>query len=300
MFKNNNHVILKTLLISILMICLSSFFFAIHDTLLKYISSGKLGNIKWYHHVTIGGPFGITMILFFSFFYGGIKKNIILDSYKIPVLRGILSIANFLMAFIALKYISLSIFTTLILTLPFFLVIFSYLILKETISRTIIFSLFVGFFGVVIILRPGFNIFTPYILFPIVMSAISGFNMILVNKYKEVASPYGFAFYSIIFPFFIGLVFFINDPFFPGLKNSFLIIVTWLNGVSGMFFITYAYHRSQSYSNKIAPYIYTQLIWAVIFGYFVYDELFDIYTFIGSFLIVICGIIVLKVSKNKL
>ena len=299
MFKNNNNVILKTLLISILMICLSSFFFAIHDTLLKFISSGKLGNIKWYHHITIGGPFGIAMILFFSFLsYGGIKKNIILDSYKIPVLRGILSIANFLMAFIALKYISLSIFTTLILTLPFFLVIFSYLILKETISRTIIFSLFVGFFGVVIILRPGFNIFTPYILFPIVMSAISGFNMILVNKYKEVASPYGFAFYSIIFPFFIGLVFFINDPFFPGLKNSFLIIVTWLNGVSGMFFITYAYHRSQSYSNKIAPYIYTQLIWAVIFGYFVYDELFDIYTFIGSFLIVICGIIVLRIKKN--
>ena len=149
MFKKNNNVILKTLLISILMICLSSFFFAIHDTLLKYISSGKLGNIKWYHHISIGGPFGITMILFFSFFYGGIKKNIILDSYKIPVLRGILSIANFLMAFIALKYISLSIFTTLILTLPFFLVIFSYLILKETISRTIIFSLFVGFLGVV-------------------------------------------------------------------------------------------------------------------------------------------------------
>jgi len=60
MFKNNNNVILKTLLISILMICLSSFLFAIHDTLLKYISSGKLGNIKWYHHVTIGGPFGIA------------------------------------------------------------------------------------------------------------------------------------------------------------------------------------------------------------------------------------------------
>ena len=66
MFKNNNNVILKTLLISILMICLSSFFFAIHDTLLKYISSGKLGNIKWYHHITIGGPFGIALILFLS------------------------------------------------------------------------------------------------------------------------------------------------------------------------------------------------------------------------------------------
>ena len=65
-----------------------------------------------------------------------------------------------------------------------------------------------------------------------------------------------------------------------------------------MFFITYAYHRSLSYSNKIAPYIYTQLIWAVIFGYFVYDELFDIYTFTGSFLIVICGIIVLRIKKN--
>ena len=81
MFKKNNDVILKTLLISILMICLSSFF-SILDTFLKYISSGKLGNIKWYHHVSIGGSFGITMILFLSFsffFLWRNKKNIILD-----------------------------------------------------------------------------------------------------------------------------------------------------------------------------------------------------------------------------
>ena len=292
--KNLNHF----LLISILMICLSSFFFAIHDTLLKLVSSGNLGNIKWYHHTSIGGPFGILLILLMTSFSGGIKKNIILASYKIPILRGVLGIMNFLMAFFALRYISLSIFTTLILTLPFFLVIFSYFILKEKITNSIIISLLLGFLGVIIILRPGFNIFTPYILLPIFMSMISGFNMVIVNKYNQVATPYGFSFYSLLFPFFIGLIFFMYDPYFPKLINCLLIILVWINGVLGMFFLTYAYHRTKSYSNKIAPYIYTQLIWAVILGLIFYNEFFEFFDFIGAILIILCGSIILLSKKN--
>ena len=287
------------LLINVLMVCLSSFFFAIHDTLLKLVSSGNFGNIKWYHHTSIGGPFGILLILIMTKFSGGIKKNIILDSYKIPILRGFLGIMNFLMAFFALRYISLSIFTTLILTLPFFLVIFSFLILKEKITNSIIFSLLLGFFGVIIILRPGLNIFTPYILLPILMSMISGFNMVIVNKYKHVATPYGYSFYTLLFPFFIGLIFFIYDPLFPELINSLLIILVWINGVLGMFFLTYAYHRAQSSSNKIAPYIYTQLIWAVLLGYIFYNEFFDFFDFVGATLIVLCGTTILLFKKHS-
>ena len=103
-------IISNDLLISILLICFSSFFFAVHDSLLKYIS---LGNIEWYHNIVIGGPFGFIILILMMIFSGGVKKNIILKSYKIPILRGMLSIANPLMAFMALKYISLSIFTTL-------------------------------------------------------------------------------------------------------------------------------------------------------------------------------------------
>jgi len=285
----------KSLLISILLICFSSFFFAIHDTLLKYIS---LGNLKWYHHITIGGPFGLMTVIALMFFSGGVKKNIILKSYQVPILRGILAIANPLMAFIALKYLSLSIFTTLILTLPFFLVIFSYFILNEKITKRIIYSLIIGFIGVIIILRPGIEAFNYYILLPIMMSAISGLNMILVNKFKTVASPYGFVFYNLLIPYLLGLILFLNEPFFPEFKIIILIGFTWINGILGLLLLTYAYHRSSLFSNKIAPYIYTQLIWAVIFGYYIYEEFIDFYTFLGSLLIVICGIIVLRVKKN--
>ena len=77
-----------------------------------------------------------------------------------------------------------------------------------------------------------------------------------------------------------------------------MIGFTWINGILGLLLLTYAYHRSSLFSNKIAPYIYTQLIWAVIFGYYIYEEFIDFYTFLGSLLIVICGIIVLRVKKN--
>ena len=287
-------IISNDLLISILLICFSSFFFAVHDSLLKYIS---LGNIKWYHNIVIGGPFGFIILILMMIFSGGVKKNIILKSYKIPILRGMLSIANPLMAFMALKYISLSIFTTLILTLPFFLVILSYYILNEKIKKTIIYSLIIGFIGVIIILKPEIESFNFYILLPILMSAISGINMIIVNKYKSLASPYGFAFYNLLIPFLLGVMLFINEPFFPDFKTIIFIISSWIFGTLGLLFLTYAYHRSNFYTNRIAPYIYTQLIWAIIFGFIFYKDLIDIYSVIGSIFIVVCGINILILKK---
>ena len=65
-----------------------------------------------------------------------------------------------------------------------------------------------------------------------------------------------------------------------------------------MLFLTYAYHRSNFYTNRIAPYIYTQLIWAIIFGFIFYKDLIDIYSVIGSILIVVCGINILILKKG--
>ena len=283
----------KHLLISILFVCLSSFFFAIHDSILKFISSSQ---IKWYHHMTIGGPFGLLLIITIMYFTEGLQ-NIFLQSYKIPLIRGILAIASPVMAFISLKYISLSIFTTLILTLPFFLVIFANIFLNEKITKNIFISLILGFVGVILIIRPGLVDLNIFIFFPIIMSVIMGFNMILLNKFKHIATSNVYAFYNLLIPFAFGLIFFFNDPFFPEIKYIFIIILTWINGIMGLLFITYAYHRSKSNSNKIAPYIYTQLIWAVLFGLIFYNDHFNSYSIIGSFLIVICGIMVLKQKK---
>ena len=285
----------KYLLISILFVCLSSFFFAIHDSILKFIGSSQ---IKWYHHLTIGAPFGLLLIISIMYFTEGLH-NIFLKSYKIPLIRGILAIASPLMAFISLKYISLSIFTTLILTLPFFLVIFANLFLNEKITKNIFISLIIGFAGVILIIRPGLGELNIFIFFPIIMSAIMGFNMILLNKYKYVATSNTYAFYNLLIPFIFGLIFFVNDPFFPEIKYFFIIILTWINGILGLLFITYAYHRAKSNSNKIAPYVYTQLIWAALFGSIFYNDQFNAYNITGSFLIVVCGIIVLIKKKTK-
>ncbi|MDC6448411.1 DMT family transporter, partial [Alphaproteobacteria bacterium] len=153
--------------------------------------------------------------------------------------------------------------------------------------------LILGFVGVILIIRPGLINLNIFIFFPVIMSAIMGFNMILLNKFKHIATSNTYAFYNLLIPFIFGLIFFLNDPFFPEIKYIFIIISTWINGILGLLFITYAYHRAKFNSNKIAPYIYTQLIWAVLFGSIFYNDHFNVYNITGSFLIVVCGIVVL-------
>ena len=125
---------MKILLTGILFVCLNSFTGSTFDTITKYLS---INNYKWYHYYSIGGTAAIIIFLIFLNFIGGLKKHLILEQrnyYYIPILRGVSFIPVLLIVFFSLKHIQINIFTMLLMTTPFFLLIFAKLILKENLN----------------------------------------------------------------------------------------------------------------------------------------------------------------------
>ena len=144
---------MKILLVGIFLVCLNTLAGSTFDTITKYLS---INNYKWYHYYSIGGTAAIIVFLFFLFLTDGIKKNIFLKKkifYFLPILRGITFIPILIIIFYALNYIPINIFTMLLMTSPFFLLIFAKFILKEKLNLISWVAIFVGFCGVLIVLQ---------------------------------------------------------------------------------------------------------------------------------------------------
>lgn len=282
--------------LSVILIILSSLFFTIHDTIMKIFS---VDGFLWYHYFSIGGPFGFLTLFMVMHFHGGLKKNLYIRSYRIPLLRGLLATTMPYFGFVSLKFVSLGVFTIMILVLPLLTVIFAYVLLKEKIYKSVVFSILIGFFGVILISKPGIESFNVYILFPLLLSVVSAINLVLVNKYKEIATPYGYAIYNLIFPYMFALIFFYKDPLFPSLFEISIIAFALINGIGGLVCITYAFHRSTLYSSKISPFIFSQLLFAIILGYIFFGEKLDFFEIIGAILVVFSGVLVLIKKTQK-
>ena len=122
----------KIILLGIIFLILNTFSGSSFDAVTKFLSSSSL---IWYHYYAIGNSFALILLLIFLFFTSGIKKNIILEnkeSYFLPVIRGVIFIPIPIIVYYALNFIDLNIFTTILMTTPFFVYIFCFLTIPFT------------------------------------------------------------------------------------------------------------------------------------------------------------------------
>ena len=289
---------MKILLIGILLVCLNTFSGSTFDAITKYLS---VNNYQWYHYYSIGGTVAIFFLMIFLNFVGGIKKHIILKQrsyYLLPIFRGIFFIPILLVVFLSLKHIPINIFTMLLMTSPFFLLIFAKIILNERLNFISWIAIFIGFCGVLVVLRPNTSNLNIFIFLVLFVAVYNAFNFTIVSKYSHLASSYGFTFYQYI-PFIIfSYIFFIFDPFVPTFKELLLFSLSGIIVMISMWAWNAAYHIAGKYSSIISPFFFTQIIWGTLYGKIFFGEKFDSIAFVGIFIIIISGTIAIY-NRNK-
>lgn len=289
---------MKILLLGIFYICLNTFTGSTFDTITKY--SG-INNYMWYHYYAIGGTVAIFSFLIFLFLKGGIQENLILNKkehYFLPIFRGVYFISILIITFYSLKNIPINIFTILLMTTPFFLLIFSKYILKEKLNMISWLAIIIGFCGVLIVLRPNTGNINIYIFLVLFVAISNAINFTLVSKYSHIASTYGFTFYQ-YFPLTIfSYIFFIYDPIFPTLSEFTLFASSGLILMISMWAFNTAYHIAGKYSSIISPFFFTQIIWGSLYGIIFFSEKMSSTSIIGIILIVISGTIAIY-NRNK-
>ena len=220
------------------------------------------------------------------------SKNI-----KLQIFRSLLSVIESGCFVLSFKYLSLANAHSVGSLAPVIVVALSAIILKEKVSPKTWVAIFVGFIGVLIILRPTSSIFDPKALLPLIAAFVLGLYQIITKKVSKYDKNETSLFYTSI----IGIIIMsllASNFWSPIDESSYLMFL----GI-GIFFSLGLYLQiialGKARASIIQPFHYTLIFWAIIFGYIFYNDIPDMFTIIGAVIITCSGIFVLnQTSKN--
>ncbi len=269
--------------------------------LLTYLSFGILDTIQktavQYHSVFVLLFVKYTFCLIFSFFIAkknNVKKYYLSNNYKIQITRCVLSVCEACFFVLSFRYLALADAHTIGSLSPVLVVFFSYLILKEKINLATWAAIGISFFGVLLIMRPGLTIFNPYLVIPLLAAFFYSLFQIATRLNAQYDDNETMLFYNGLIGVIITSI--LSLFFWQPLHSFSFIFFIFL----GFFFCMGLFLQIKALSitpaSVLAPYNYTIIVWAILFGLVVYKEIPDIFTIIGAIIIVASGVFIFRYS----
>ncbi|KAE9526445.1 DMT family transporter [Testudinibacter aquarius] len=219
------------------------------------------------------------------------------------VLRSIFGLFGVLMGFYAIDHLLLSDADMIVKLSPFVLIGLSAIFLQEPISLRQIGLCLVAFIGVLLIIKPGFNV-EQTALFP-AMIAIGGaifaaaaylmLRVLALSPSPE--SPYTIVFF---FSFFSTIVLLpaVVWQFQPmSLAQLGYLLLSGVMATVGQFGITLAYRYASA--KEVSLYSYASVIFAALFSIVLFDQYPDVFSWLGYLLIFLSGYLMFLLNSNK-
>ena len=221
------------------------------------------------------------------------------NNLKLQITRSLLSVLESGFFVLSFKYLSLANAHSIGALSPIIVVVLSVFILNEKVSIKTWVAIFIGFIGVLIVIRPGSDVFSVKSLIPLIAAFFLGLYQIATKKMTEYDSPEVSLFYSSLVGIFITsiMTFFFWQP--VNLKSLWFFLPIGIFFSLGIYFQILALKNARA--SIIQPFHYTLIFWAIIFGFFFYKDTPDLFTFLGAIIITTSGIFVInQTSKDNL
>lgn len=297
--------------IGIIYIIVAMATFSVHDSILKFIFQ-KVSLYEIYFGRTF---IAATIFTVFIIIYK--KKITFITHYPVlSLIRVILHFLAFSMFFISLTYLSLAIATALYFSTPFFMSIFARSLLNETIGYRRWLAIFFGFIGIYIILNPDLSDFDFKNLLPLLCALFYALSMTITKLTSNKDDTYTQLFYFYIITIVLCLVMYLvlgsgqfdkfDDPtikfifreWFSNFDYTLQYII--LMGVLASIAFTCVFKAYSSYSTSITSiFEYSLIIWSIIIGYFLFDDIPTIRTIIGVIIVMSAGVYIFLREQKK-
>jgi len=202
--------------------------------------------------------------------------------------------------FVGLRNLQLAEVTSLAFSGPIWVVIFSMLFLSEKIRTKRWVAVGLGFIGVLIISKPGFDNLNYYYIFPIIFCiGFAGVSILIRKLTLAGETVWLIAFYFSVASGLGGLATFpLGDWIMPTKYDLVLLILVGLLGGIANLTLTQSYKLAEV--TLTTPLKYLSLVFAIIFGFYFFNEVPSINTLLGAGLIVISsGIIFFRENQLK-
>ncbi|NKW91628.1 DMT family transporter [Rhodobacteraceae bacterium R_SAG9] len=170
---------------------------------------------------------------------------------------------------------------------PLFSYLLSVLLLGETVTRARSALMGLGFLGVMLVVRPSFDM-SPGLLWALAAGLFYGAFLTASRWLAPIARPTSLLFTQLFLAAVMMTPFCLNQipPMTPTLAG--LTAASAILSMGGNFLLLFAYARAEA--AVLAPFVYLQLVSAVALGWLIFKDLPDAYTWLGLSLIIGAGI----------
>ena len=260
--------------------------FSVMDLLVKWSGDYPTGQVMFFR-----GLFGILPTYFL------IPKDRLKTFYKTKrpwehFFRCTMGLMALIAIIIALRELPLAVVVSLSYAAPLFITILSIFLLSEKVGMFRWIAVLIGFVGVIFISEPGFKNLNYLYLLPLIFCTGMAFVTITIRKLSTTEPIW---LISIFFSIIILIASLTTIPFgwiMPTFMDFTLLALIGITGGSANLFLTQSYKLSEV--SLVAPLKYLSLIFAIIFGYLIWNEIPTLKTLIGATLVVLASLIIFR------
>ena len=257
-----------------------------NDTIIKYFAK----DLPLSQTIFIRGMFVTILISIFCLKQDAFKQSIIKTDWPLVIIRSTADLFATLLFLTALFKMPLANVSAILQTLPLTVTLLGAVVLRERFGLYRAFAIVFGFFGVLLIIKPGSDGFNYASLF-----AVTAVFFITVREIvtRKISSNSSTLLMSLITAASItvvgGLSGFLtqNWVFVPVETMTSLLIASLFIFVAYYFSIPAMQFGEISF---VQPFRFTLMIWAIIFGFLFFNEIPDLLSSLGLVIIVLAGI----------
>ena len=269
--------------------------FSVMDVIVKWTDEYPVGQVLFFR-----GFFGLIPILFL------IPRDRYINFYKtsrpfLHLKRCLAGIIALISIIIALRNLPLATVVSITFAAPIFTTIFSIFLLNEKVGFYRWLAVLIGFVGILVISEPGFSSLNFYFIFPIIFCLGLSYVAIAIRKLSSTEPIWLIGFFFSISIMISSFFTFYQNWILPNFLDLFLLSMVGILGGVANLWLTQSYKLSEV--SLVTPVKYLALVFAIIFGYLIWDEIPTLKTLLGAVLVIASSIIIFRreiVLKKRL
>jgi len=295
-----------------LSICMATIIAVSCDAIVKHLSAYYPIHLVNTIRFTLTLPSGLYLI------YRQEALNRFFSSqYGVLITRGVLIALGNLFFMLASASISLVDCVALFFTMPFFVAGLVPFLIGERVPLIRWVTIIIGFVGVIVMTRPGTSMFQKEALLAILCAFFYGMGQVLTRRLDPTlptavtalwqSSVYTLFYLMLALVFGFDLIapsgnasldFLTRGWIMPELPHLGLMLLAGLLSCFQIPFQVAGYRYAES--SFVAPFEYTAMIWAVIYGVLIFGDIPDNATIIGAIIVAAAGLVMLRFDRKKI
>ena len=230
----------------------------------------------------------LTIVVYFSVQRTGLKRLVTTEQPLLQCLRPLFLVLSISCLFAGLAHLPLAEAVVLGFMAPLFITALAFPLLGEVVSLHRWIAVLVGLVGVIIVVRPGGGLWHWAALLPLLGALFFSLFQLTTRRLTRTETTDTLLYYtgagglvwsSALVPFFWVT---------PELVHWQVFIGTGILGAVAHLCLIQAFERAQA--SLLAPFNYSKLLWGILLGYLLFDQLPNLNTLAGCLLIIAAGL----------